>query len=95
MPSIVSIGQPPTRGRIPYGFAYPIAAIAEAIDTLKGGTLGQENGFTRFAVRYMCTDHYFSVDKARRDLGYSPRVSIDEGIARTMAHLRETGVIPS
>ncbi|MFT6397747.1 MAG: sterol-4alpha-carboxylate 3-dehydrogenase (decarboxylating) [Bradymonadia bacterium] len=90
-----AIGQPRTKGRIPFAIAYPIAAIAEAIDTLKGGTLGAENGFTRFAVRYMCSDHYFSVDKARRDFGYVPTVSIDEGIRLTIQHLRATGQIPT
>lgn len=88
---LVAIGKPKTGGRIPYPIAYAAAAVAEAVDTLRGGTIGNENGFTRFAVRYMCTDHYFSVDKAREHLGYEPRVSIDEGIARTVAHLRATG----
>ena len=92
---LVAIGQPPTKGRIPFAIAYPIAAIAEAIDNIKGGKVGAENGFTRFAVRYMCTDHYFRVDKARRDFGYTPQVTIDEGIALTIRHLRETGVLPN
>ena len=35
----------------------------------------------------MCTHHYFSIEKARRDLGYEPRVSIDEGIRRTVTAL--------
>lgn len=89
-----AIGQPRTKGRIPFGVAYPIAALAETVDTLKGGTLGAENGFTRFAVRYMCSDHYFSIEKAKRDFGYVPAVSIDEGIALTIQHLRDTGQIP-
>jgi nucleoside-diphosphate-sugar epimerase len=36
----------------------------------------------------MCTHHYFDVSKARRDLGYAPRIDLDEGIARTVAALR-------
>ena len=47
---------------------------------------------TRFAVRYMVRHHYFSIDKARRDLGYEPRVSLAEGIRLTCAHLREQGL---
>ncbi|MCA9653552.1 MAG: NAD-dependent epimerase/dehydratase family protein [Myxococcales bacterium] len=87
------IGLPRIRGRIPFGVAYPVAAIKEAWDTLKGGTLGNEGSFSRFTVRYMCTHHYFSIDKARRDLGYEPRVSIAEGLDRTVAHLRELGQV--
>ena len=30
----------------------------------------------------MTTSHYYDISAARRDLGYEPRVSIDEGLAR-------------
>lgn len=84
-------GAKPLIGSVPYPVAYGIAAVVEGFDTLRGGTLGQEDGFTRFAIKYMCTDHYFSIAKAKRDLGYDPKVSIREGIERTIAHLRATG----
>jgi len=35
----------------------------------------------------------FSVDKAKRDLGYSPNVSIDEGLRRTAAWYRQEGYL--
>jgi sterol-4alpha-carboxylate 3-dehydrogenase (decarboxylating) len=76
---------------MPYSLVYAAAAAAEALDTLRGGTLNNENGMTRFAVRYMCTHHYFSIEKARRELGYQPTVSIDEGLRRTAAHLKASG----
>ena len=57
----------------------PAARVA-----LKGGTLNAEDGLTRFAIRYMCTHHYFSIDKAKASLDWSPRVSLDEGIALTV-----------
>lgn len=79
------LGLPEARYGVPYALAYGVAALAEGIDTLRGGTLNAEDGLTRFAVRYMCTHHYFSIEKARRELGWSPRVSIAEGIDRTVA----------
>jgi len=79
------LGLPEARYAVPYGLAFAVAAVAEGLDTLRGGTLNAEDGLTRFAVRYMCTHHYFSIDKARRELGYEPRVSIADGIARTVA----------
>ena len=85
------LGFPSTRFRAPQSLVYMIAAIMEGFDTLKGGTLNAEDGFSRFAIRYMCTHHYFSIEKARRDLGYSPSVSVDEGIERTCRHLEATG----
>ncbi|MEM9193957.1 MAG: NAD-dependent epimerase/dehydratase family protein [Myxococcota bacterium] len=87
------LDMPQIRGRIPFSVAYPIAAAKEAWDTLKGGSLGNEGSLSRFAVRYMCTHHYFSIDKAKRDLGYEPRVPVSEGIDRTVAHLRASGAV--
>jgi sterol-4alpha-carboxylate 3-dehydrogenase (decarboxylating) len=84
------LGLPRTKYRVPYSVAYAAATVAEGIDTLRGGTLNAENGFSRFAIRYMCTHHYFSIDKAKRDLGWAPAVNLSEGIQRTVAHLRET-----
>ena len=37
---------------------------------------------TRFLARELSTAHWYNLDAARRDLGYSPRVSIEEGLRR-------------
>ena len=85
---IVEMGHPPIRGKVPYWVAYSAAAVAEGIDTLRGGTLNTENGMTRFSVRYMVTHHSFSIAKAARDLDWRPAVSLEEGIRRTAEQLR-------
>jgi sterol-4alpha-carboxylate 3-dehydrogenase (decarboxylating) len=87
------LGFPPIKYTAPKSLVYAIAAVKEGIDTLKGGTLNAEDGLTRFAIRYMCTHHYFSIEKARRDLGYNPAVSVDEGIERTCQHLEAIGAV--
>lgn len=76
-------------GAVPYPIAYAAAAIKESIDTLRGGTLHAEEGMSRFAVRYMVRHHYFDIGKARRDLGYVPKVGLDEAIRLTCASLRQ------
>jgi nucleoside-diphosphate-sugar epimerase len=43
----------------------------------------------------MCTHHYFNIDKARRELGYHPSVSVDDGIELTCRHLDATGQVAS
>ena len=87
------LGFPPIKYRAPKSLIYAIAAVKEGIDTLKGGTLNAEDGMTRFAIRYMCTHHYFSIEKARRELGYNPAVSVEEGIERTCQHLEAIGAV--
>ena len=42
--------------------------------------LGGEPPLTRFVVSQLSTSHYFDITAARRDLGYVPRVTIDDGV---------------
>lgn len=90
---LIELGYPPIEGKVPYWLVYAIASIKEGLDTLHGGTLNAEDGLTRFAVRYMVTHHYFSIAKAKRDLGWQPRVSLEEGIRRTVQGLKERSVL--
>lgn len=90
---IADWGYPPIRGKVPYWLAYAVASVAEFWDTLKGGTLNAENGLTRFSIQYMATDHYYSIAKIQRDLGWTPQVSLLEGIQRTAEGVRAAGKI--
>jgi nucleoside-diphosphate-sugar epimerase len=47
-----------------------------------------EPPMTRFVARELATSHWFDLTAARRDLGYEPRVSIEEGLRRLAASLR-------
>ena len=85
---LVGLNQKPTKGRIPFFLAYGVATIAEIIGSLFKKSAGPEDGLTRFAIRYMCTHHYFSIQKAKELLGYEPRINIDEGIVRTLKEVR-------
>lgn len=73
--------------RVPYPIAFSAAAVREGIDRLRGVPTSEES-LTRFTIRYLTTHHYFSIEKAKRDLGFQPTVSIEEGIQRTLASLR-------
>ncbi len=86
---LVQLGYPPIVGKVPYWLAYGVAALMEGLDTLRGGTLNAESGLSRFSVRYMVTHHYYSIDKARHDLGWEPRVNLAEGIRLTVAALKQ------
>ena len=47
-----------------------------------------EPPMTRFVARELTTAHWFNLTAARRDLGYQPKVSLDEGMRRLAASLR-------
>ena len=73
--------------RVPYPIAFSAAAFREGLDALRGIATTEES-LTRFTIRYLTTNHYFSIEKAMKDLDYRPRVSLDEGIRRTLAALK-------
>jgi nucleoside-diphosphate-sugar epimerase len=41
-----------------------------------------EPALTRFIVSQLATSHWYDISAAKRDLGYDPRVRIDEGLRR-------------
>jgi dihydroflavonol-4-reductase len=53
--------------------------------------LGVEPPLHRRRVEFWTKSRAFSIDKARRVLGYDPRVDVDEGVARTARWYRNAG----
>jgi nucleoside-diphosphate-sugar epimerase len=53
--------------------------------------LGVEPPLHRRRVEFWTKSRAFSTEKARRLLGYAPRVDVEEGIARTAAWYRQAG----
>lgn len=45
---------------------------------------------TRFVARELATAHWFDISATRRDLGYEPCISINEGVDRLARSLRST-----
>jgi len=47
-----------------------------------------EPPMTRFVAEQMSTSHWYDITAARRDLGYDPRVSVEEGLKKLGESLR-------
>ncbi len=82
-------GAPQVTRAVPVPLALALAFAFETIHRLIGSQA--EPRLTRFLVRELATAHWFDIAAARRDLGYVPRVSIDEGIKRLRAALQPSG----
>jgi nucleoside-diphosphate-sugar epimerase len=78
-------GLPPVTRTISPELAYQIGAALEKIYSLL--RLPGEPRMTRFVARELSTAHWFDLSAARRDFGFQPRVSFDEGIERLRAWL--------
>ena len=42
---------------------------------------------TRWSVEQLSTAHWYDISAAKRDLGYHPEISIEEGLQRLRRHL--------
>jgi nucleoside-diphosphate-sugar epimerase len=78
-------GFPPETRHMPLGLARFLGAALETVYRTLG--ISSEPPLTRFLVEQLSTSHWFNIDAARRDLGYAPRVSMAEGLARLSQYL--------
>jgi nucleoside-diphosphate-sugar epimerase len=82
-------GVPPPRLRAPVWPFWLAGAACEAICA----PLGLEPPIYRRRVDFFTKSRAFDIGRARRELGYAPRVGVREGVHRTLAWYREEGWI--
>ena len=80
-------GLPPVTRSIPPRAATLAGLLCEGLWSAL--PLPGEPPMTRFVAHELATAHWFSIDAARRDFGYAPEVSIDEGLVRLRKWLAE------
>lgn len=76
------LGIAPVRRRIGLRQAYMAGALLEGI--YMWFSIEKEPPMTRFLAEQLARSHWFSIDRARRDLGYVPRISTAEGLNRLL-----------
>jgi nucleoside-diphosphate-sugar epimerase len=74
----LGIGSAPPRIHVPYYPLYAAAYAAERIATFSGNQIPPF--ITRHGVKLYGADNRLSIDKAHRDLGYEPQVSLRRGL---------------
>lgn len=78
---------PQVTKRASFGAAYLAGAVIETGFRILGRK--EEPNMTRFLAEQLARSHWFSIDSARRDLGYQPQVSTAEGMIRLVEWLAE------
>lgn len=73
--------------KIPYFIAWNIAIIMESL----GKKFNFQPVITCSKVMMMGDDFSYSIDKAKKELNYLPRVSLKQGIKNTVAYYRKQG----
>lgn len=80
-------GLGPVTRSIPPRLAYGMGWLLETIYAVFRPR--EEPPLTRFVARELTTAHWFDITAARRDLGYEPKISLDEGLSRLSIWLRD------
>lgn len=83
------VGIPPITKKISYSTAYRVGAVLEGAYRLL--RLSGEPRMTRFVAVELAKNHTFSIDAARRDLGYEPKISTESGLDTLVGQIKETG----
>ncbi len=78
-------GRPEIRRKVSLPLAYRAGAVCEGI--WKIARLKGEPPMTRFVAMELAKDHWFSSAAAKKVLGYSPTVTMEEGMIRYLASL--------
>jgi nucleoside-diphosphate-sugar epimerase len=86
-------GLPPVKKSISFHAAHGIGRICEAV--YAAVRTEREPPMSRFLAWQLASSHWFDISAARRDFGYSPRVSTAEGMRRLGKWLHELGDLSS
>jgi nucleoside-diphosphate-sugar epimerase len=80
---LVAAGEPKVARSVSPGAAFLAGWVFEKLHTILGRE--DEPRMTRWVARVMTTAHWFDISAAKNDFGYSPSVSLDDGLARLAA----------
>ncbi len=83
---LMGLGEPPLTKKISLRTASALGALCES--AWRFLPLRGEPPMTRFIAAELAKDHWFDLTAARRDLGYTPRISMAVGTAELVASLR-------
>ena len=77
---------PAVQSTVSYSTAYRLGGLFEVVYGML--RFKKEPKMTRFLAEQLAKSHYFSINAAKRDLGYEPVVSTEEGLRKTVQWLR-------
>jgi nucleoside-diphosphate-sugar epimerase len=87
------LGIPAPTRHVPPPLARAVCQVSELVARLRRSTSAPR--LNRGRMRFLYYDQLYSVDKARRQLGYDPHHTYREGLPLTLAWYKEAGLLPA
>ena len=84
-----ALGRELPRGNIPLSFAN----LASDIFSFIPGFQGESAPLTRSRVKFLTNSRTYSIKRAQAELGYAPKVALDEGMRETAAWYQKHGYL--
>jgi len=84
-----NLGYPTPKYHLPFLIMLIVAYITEFILFVLSPLVKIHPTLTVFRVRMVVATRYFSIEKAKKELGYQPQVSLQEGKERTLKWFKE------
>ncbi|XP_022098941.1 sterol-4-alpha-carboxylate 3-dehydrogenase, decarboxylating-like isoform X2 [Acanthaster planci] len=88
---LVGLKYPPPRYHLPYVLIYYLALFLQLVCWLLSPFVTLKVTFTPMTVALAGTFHYYSCERAKRDMDYAPLIGLEEAIQKTVEsypHLR-------
>lgn len=84
-----ALGKQLPKGNIPL----PLANLASDVFSVIPGLQGERAPLTRSRVKFLTNSRVYSIERAQKELGYAPKVGLDEGMKRTAAWYQKYGYL--
>lgn len=84
---LLKLDIPPVTKSISFKTAYTLGSFLERI--YKIFLTQKEPLMTRFLATELAKDHFFNISNAKKDLGYSPLISVEEGVEQFIREYSE------
>ena len=76
------LGVPPPRRRLPYRFLLAAGTLVESFG--RAGRFKRPPPLTRYGVQLLGGENRFSINRARRELGFVPRTDLETGVLQSI-----------
>lgn len=81
---LTGLGYPAPHIRLPYTFLYVVAIIMQIVAWVLSPIIAITPSLTPMKVALAGTDHFYNCERAKRDMGYKPVYTLDQGLKLTI-----------